>query len=91
MNRYHDRFEALAQAGRGAFIPFTVLGFPDAVRCAGQLELLARHAYALELGIPFSDPVADGPTIQRAAARALDSGTTPRRALGLIASLRVST
>lgn len=86
--RYAERFARLAAAGRGAFIPFTVLGFPDAARCAEQLDLLAGHADALELGIPFSDPVADGPTIQRAASAALDAGATPAGCLALVARVR---
>lgn len=86
--RYAERFAELARAGRGAFIPFTVLGFPDMKCCAGQLELLAEHADALELGIPFSDPVADGPTVQRASAAALHAGATPARCLALAAWLR---
>lgn len=88
MTRYAARFEALSAAGRGAFIPFTVLGFPDAARCMRQLDLLAAHADALELGIPFSDPVADGPTLQRAATDALESGATPARCLALVAQVR---
>lgn len=88
MNRYAERFAALRATGRGAFIPFTVLGFPDDARCAEHLEVLAGHADALELGIPFSDPVADGPTIQRAAGEALAHGATPARCLGLVARLR---
>lgn len=88
MKRYAARFAELAAAGRGAFVPFTVLGFPDGARCTGQLDLLARHADALELGIPFSDPVADGPTIQRAAAGALAGGATPARCLAWVAGLR---
>ncbi|MGH8272732.1 MAG: tryptophan synthase subunit alpha [Gammaproteobacteria bacterium] len=88
MNRYAERFEVLAANGRGAFIPFTVLGFPDAARCAEQLDLLAEHGDALELGIPFSDPVADGATIQRAATAALQAGATPTTCLGLVAKLR---
>lgn len=88
MSRYAACFAALGARRRGAFIPFTVLGFPDARRCDAQLELLAPHADALELGIPFSDPVADGPTIQRAAAAALRAGATPRICLGLAARVR---
>jgi len=88
VKRYAARFAELAAAGRGAFIPFTVLGFPDAVRCEAHLDLLAAHADALELGIPFSDPVADGPTIQRAATAALQAGATPARCLALVARLR---
>ncbi len=90
MKRYARCFQSLAAAGRGAFIPFTVLGFPDPTRCADQLDLLARNADALELAIPFSDPVADGPTIQSAAATALRAGATPRLCLDLVAGLRQS-
>lgn len=88
MKRYADCFAELASVGRGAFIPFTVLGFPDVPRCAGQLELLAEHADALELGIPFSDPIADGPTIQRAATAALQAGATFDGCLALVRQLR---
>lgn len=88
MSRYAECFAALAERRRGAFIPFTVLGFPDAERCVAQLELIACHADALELGIPFSDPVADGPTIQRAAAEALSAGTTPQTCLELAGHVR---
>lgn len=88
MSRYAARFAALAQARRGAFIPFTVLGFPDLDSCASQLELIADFADALELAIPFSDPVADGPTIQRAASEALAAGATPGTCLDLVAQVR---
>ncbi|MGH8281974.1 MAG: tryptophan synthase subunit alpha [Gammaproteobacteria bacterium] len=87
-NRYATRFAELIREGRGAFIPFTVLGFPDHVICAEHLEILARHADALELGVPFSDPVADGPTIQRVSAAALASGATFGSCLELVAGLR---
>jgi len=88
VSRYAARFQSLAAERRGAFIPFTVLGFPDRARCAEQLDALARHADALELGIPFSDPVADGPTIQRATATALRDGATPAACLALVAGVR---
>ncbi|MGH8377358.1 MAG: tryptophan synthase subunit alpha, partial [Gammaproteobacteria bacterium] len=67
---------------------FTVLGFPSHAVCAEHLEILARHADALELGVPFSDPVADGPTIQRASAAALAAGATFTVCLELVAGLR---
>jgi tryptophan synthase alpha chain len=86
--RYATRFAELARAGRGAFIPFTVLGFPNQKLCAEHLEILARHADAIELGVPFSDPVADGPTIQRASAVALAAGATFSACLELVAGLR---
>lgn len=87
-HRYRECFAALSRSGRGAFIPFTVLGFPDPRRCVGHLELLAAQADALELGVPFSDPVADGPTLQRAGGEALAAGTTVRIGLDLCAGLR---
>ncbi|MGA9854017.1 MAG: tryptophan synthase subunit alpha [Gammaproteobacteria bacterium] len=87
-DRYANRFAELARVGRGAFIPFTVLGFPSHGVCTEHLEILARHADALELGIPFSDPVADGPTIQRASAAALAAGATFGACLELVAGLR---
>lgn len=88
MSRYGKLFRRLDAAGRGAFIPFTVLGYPDRARCREHLELLAAHADALELGIPFSDPTADGPTIQRADQAALAAGATPEGCLALLAEFR---
>ncbi|MDN5864964.1 MAG: tryptophan synthase subunit alpha [Gammaproteobacteria bacterium] len=88
MRRYAMMFEKLCAEGRGAFIPFTVLGFPDEEQCFEHLKLLARHTDALELGMAFSDPVADGPTIQRAITAALAAGATPARCLRLVARLR---
>lgn len=88
--RYAEAFERARTEGRGAFIPFTVLGFPSPADCGAQLELLACHGDALELGVPFSDPVADGPTIQRAGAQALRAGTTFAVVLELVTALRAS-
>ena len=84
------RYE-LMFAGRpaGIVVPFLVLGdptLPASLELA--LALADAGADALELGIPFSDPVADGPVIQRAAARALSAGATPPCCLELVAALR---
>lgn len=69
-------FTALAQRGDTAFVPFLVLGDPDVGTSVDLIRALIRGgADALELGIPFSDPVADGPVIQAAATRALSGGT----------------
>jgi tryptophan synthase alpha chain len=70
--RIGDMFAGLKARGKKAFIPFIMAGDPDletTVRLVPELERAGSHI--IELGIPFSDPVADGPTIQRAAARAL--------------------
>lgn len=88
MMRYADMFRGLREQGRAAFIPFTMLGFPDQEGCADHLQLLAEHADALELGVPFSDPVADGPTIQRAAVKALQADAGLDRCLELVQGVR---
>ena len=75
-DRYARLFQRLAADGEGAFIPFVTLGDPDPAAGADILTaLVASGADALELGFPFSDPVADGPVIQAAATRALAAGT----------------
>jgi tryptophan synthase alpha chain len=82
-------FEALDARGEAAFVPFVVLGDPDPGTSLGIVDALVAHgADALELGIPFSDPIADGPVIQQAADRALAAGVTPARALALVAEVR---
>jgi tryptophan synthase alpha chain len=88
-NRYQSTFQRLDAENRGAFIPFLVVGDPDpnAFIEAAQ-ALIDGGADALELGIPFSDPVADGPVIQEAVIRALTAGTTPDKCFELIRTLR---
>lgn len=73
----------------GAFVPFLMVGDPDLDVSAELLDAaVASGADALELGIPFSDPVADGPTIQAAARRALERGVTPGACFELIEDFR---
>lgn len=89
MSRYEEMFARLAARGEGAFIPFAMLGDPTPEASAGVLEaLVAGGADALELGIPFSDPVADGPVIQAAAVRALAAGTRLADCWALIGGVR---
>jgi tryptophan synthase alpha chain len=87
MSRYAAMFERLD--GEGAFGAFLTLGDPD-LRTSAQLldAVVARGADMIEVGIPFSDPVADGPVIQAAAQRALAAGVRVGDCLELIASLR---
>jgi tryptophan synthase alpha chain len=88
-DRYAETFARLRARDEGAFIPFAVLGDPDLQTSPTLLRALARAgADALELGIPFSDPVADGPTIQAADIRALAAGTRPAQALSIVSALR---
>jgi len=88
-NRYQQMFERLAESGEGAFVPFCVVGDPDPVQSLSIIDTLASSgADALELGLPFSDPVADGPVIQKADSRALDAGATVKRGFEIIAEVR---
>lgn len=87
--RYDAVFAALAARKEGAFVPFAMLGDPEPEASLAVLEaLVAGGADALELGIPFSDPIADGPVIQAASQRALAAGTTPEVCWDLLARFR---
>lgn len=92
MSRLASTFQALRQRGERAFVPFVTCGDPDL-----ETTFLLAQAYlkagadVLEIGIPFTDPLADGPTIQRASERALRSGTTMDDAFSLIERLRGQT
>ena len=84
-----QRFSQLQSQGRCALMPFLMAGDPDlATTRAALLALQSAGADLIELGIPYSDPLADGPVIQAAASRALGSGTTPGRVLEMLSSLR---
>ncbi|MEO8177013.1 MAG: tryptophan synthase subunit alpha [Sphingomicrobium sp.] len=87
MSRYAAMFDRLC--GEGAFGAFLMLGDPDLERSAALLDaVVAGGADMVEVGIPFSDPVADGPVIQAAAKRALDAGVKVADCFDLIASFR---
>ena len=89
MSRIRETFAALKHLGRGGFIPFITAGDPDLTTTELLLsELAAVGADIIELGVPFSDPVADGEVIQRASERALRNGVTLRDALTCIARAR---
>jgi tryptophan synthase alpha chain len=86
--RVRAAFEAAAAAGRAAFVPFLTAGFPDAERALAAGRTLLRHADLLEVGLPYSDPLGDGPTIQRASEAALAAGATTRGTFELVRALR---
>lgn len=88
-HRYSAMFSALKQKRSGAFIPFVMLGDPDLAQSEQIIQTLIEHgADALELGLPFSDPVADGPVIQRAAQRALSANVRIRDCFALLQRIR---
>lgn len=91
-SRLAGKFEAARLDGRACFIPYLTAGDPDlATTVALARELDRSGADVLELGVPFSDPIADGPTLQRAAARALAGGTTLAGVLECAAEIRRTT
>ena len=71
MGRIADVFNSLKEQGRKGFIPYITAGDPDLATTEELLVTLAQNATLIELGVPFSDPMADGPVIQRASERAL--------------------
>ena len=89
MSRIHDTFVNLKSSGRGGFIPFITAGDPD-METTGLLlvELAAAGASIIELGVPFSDPVADGEVIQCASERALQKGVTLSDALRCVSNAK---
>ena len=89
MTAIQQRFETLRQQQRCALMPFLMAGDPDLDATAASLLALQAHgADLIELGIPYSDPLADGPVIQAAASRALAAGTTPAKVLAMLAGLK---
>lgn len=89
MNRIEQKFKELKAEVRGGFIPFVVAGDPDLPTTKSVLLKLIEHgADIIELGVPFSDPVADGVTIQAAAERALKNDVNVKDVLELVAEIR---
>ncbi len=89
MGRLQATFKRLRARGEGALIGYLMAGDPDLERSyAYARALVAGGVDVLELGVPFSDPIADGPAIQAASIRALKAGTTPAVVLELVRRLR---
>ncbi len=92
MGRIEATFSRLRQRGEKALIPFITAGDPDLATTERLIHVLVEAgADLIELGIPFSDPSADGPTIQAASERALSSGTTLAGVLGCVSRVRKHT
>lgn len=89
MSRITKRFAETRANGRSALIPYVTAGDPDPdVTVALMHDLVAAGADLLELGVPFSDPMADGPVIQQACERALAHGTSLRDVIGMVRAFR---
>ena len=91
MSRIASRFKELQATNRAAFVPFVTAGDPDAETTSALLaKLPAAGADLIELGVPFSDPMADGPAIQASSQRALKAGMTLTKVLELVRRFRKS-
>ena len=89
MSRIQATFDRLAAEGRAAFVPFIMAGDPDLETSIALLNALPQAgADVIELGVAFTDPMADGPTIEAAGLRALDAGQTLRKTLGMVERFR---
>src|SRR5579863_1235750 len=87
--RIEQRFAALSKENRAALVTFTMAGDPDYATAVALLKALPKAgADIIELGMPFTDPMADGPAIQAAGLRALKAGQTMRRTLTMVAEFR---
>jgi tryptophan synthase alpha chain len=89
VSRIARRFQELRKAGRAAFVPFITAGDPDPETSFAILEKLpAVGADLIELGVPFSDPMADGPAVQASSLRALEAGMTVNKLLEMVRRFR---
>ena len=89
MSRITDKFKQLKSERKTALIPYIMAGDPSLQATKKYvLDLEKSGADIIELGVPFSDPLADGPTIQRAAERSLKHGTTLSKVIGLVQEIR---
>ena len=87
--RIDTRFAELAKEGRSAFVTFMMAGDPDPATSLAVIKALpASGADVIEIGMPFTDPMADGPSIQAAGLRALKGGMTLKKTLQLVREFR---
>lgn len=91
MSRLEHAFRTARADGRAAFVPYLTGGFPDSEAFLGHARTLLEFADVLEVGLPYSDPLGDGPTIQRSSEQALDNGATTDRIFEAIRTLRAGT
>ncbi|MEA2107795.1 MAG: tryptophan synthase subunit alpha [Pseudomonadota bacterium] len=89
MNRINEVFARLKEEGRKALITFITAGDPSLEKTSAMVMAMAENgADIIELGVPFSDPLADGPTIQAASMRAIHQGTTLKEIIAMVKDIR---
>lgn len=86
--RIDQAFEKARKQRKAAFMPYFTLGYPDRDSSLDIIEAMSKESDLLELGVPFSDPLADGPTIQHSTQIALENGTTVASCLDMVRTLR---
>lgn len=87
-SRIAAAFHQASQTQTAALMPYFTLGYPDRATSLAVVEAIAPYSDLLELGVPFSDPLADGPTVQRSTQIALENGTTSADCLAMLHELR---
>ncbi|MDJ0754217.1 MAG: tryptophan synthase subunit alpha [Ardenticatenaceae bacterium] len=88
VDRISAAFTNAKQQQTAALMPYFTLGYPDMETSLDVVEAIAKHSDLLELGVPFSDPIADGPTIQESTQMALENGTTVTGCISMVKTLR---
>lgn len=88
VDRISRAFQRAQEKRSAALMPYFTLGYPDMESSVEIISAVAAESDLLELGVPFSDPLADGPTIQRSTQQSLDSGTTVAGCLRMVSQLR---
>ena len=89
-NMIDKRFQQVTEEGRSVLVPYLTVGYPDVSSSFEIAKATFKYADILELGIPFSDPLADGPTIQMTSYKALQNNVNLKTALKFVKDLRVS-
>jgi len=87
-SRIAAAFREAQQRQTAALMPYFTLGYPDSETSMAVVEAIAPYSDLIELGVPFSDPLADGPTVQRSTQIALEGGTTTAACLEMVSALR---
>lgn len=88
IERIENALSMAKETQSAALMPYFTLGYPDREQSLTAIEAIARHSDLLELGVPFSDPIADGPTVQHSTQKSLEAGTTVAGCLGMVRELR---
>lgn len=88
LQRISEAFDFAGTDHTAALMPYFTLGYPNPETSLQVIQAISHHSHLIELGVPFSDPIADGPTIQRSTQIALEQGVTSKACLDMLRELR---